>query len=1107
MPNIKKNIFNKKKLNHLVSKFDFKDFENFPEKIATLNRWVAFVQSDAFRATKETALQGNFLNEIFGSVLGYDSRLQNPDEWNLAQEQVTNIDGKFADGALGFFTAQNSLVRAVIELKDPNSELDSKQTRFNDNRTPVEQAFSYQHKTGKECRWVIVSNFNEIRLYHSNSSTEYELFFVSELAQPEKFNQFFYLLNSKNLISKSGDSLIDALYKSNEQDEQDISKEFYSVFKKIRIDLFEHLKANNPNIDELVLLEKTQKLLDRFIFVCFCEDNYLLPEQIFKQIVKNVESSFNFSETKIWNEVRGLFNAINLGSPAHNINKFNGGLFAKDEILDSLVIKDGILKEMSKITEYDFDSDIDVNILGHIFEQSINDLEELKSQIEGKEFDKKTSKRKKDGIFYTPEYITKYIVENAVGGWLEDRKKELGFDELPALSDEDYNFISHKKSKSQSNQNIQKHLQFWNAYRETLKNIKVLDPACGSGAFLNQAFNFLYAEGQKVNDTLALLKGGQHELFELDRHILTNNLYGVDINQESVEITKLSLWLKTANKYSELTALDNNIKCGNSLIDDPAVAGEKAFDWEKEFPVVFGGFDVSGDLGLRTGDKGFDGSGGLGLGTGDKGFDVSGDLGLGTGDKGFDVSGDLGLGTGDKGFDVVIGNPPYGVNFNKKEKEFLSKFDNLVPDYEIYIYFISLYKKILKEQGMLSFIFPNTFLSILYGKKYREELINNVQICNITDLSNDITFVDASVRTCILTFRKSNGDYSVKLKKVINRNFNDFINLKKNKLIEASDNILSLFSQSIEIRYTINKILAHKPLKSYYEVSQGLIPYDKYRGHDEFTIKNRIWHSETKKDYTYKKELKGSDVNRYNIEWNGHLWISYGSWLAAPREQKYFISKRILIREITNESLSCCYTNEEYYNTPSCINIIDENEILDLKYSLVILNSKLIGWLHNKVSPKANKGLFPKILINDVRNIPLVEINKEAQQPFIALADVMLEKNKELQEIKNKFLKLLTQDFTIYKLSTKLQNWYELSWAEFTGELKKNKIELKGILKEDWSERFNRMKELAVEIKRIIDETDNKIDLMVYKLYDLTYEEVKIVEPGFSLSEEEYNNC
>jgi len=277
MPNIKKNIFNKKKLNHLVSKFDFKDFENFPEKIATLNRWVAFVQSDAFRATKETALQGNFLNEIFGSVLGYDSRLQNPDEWNLAQEQVTNIDGKFADGALGFFTAQNSLVRAVIELKDPNSELDSKQTRFNDNRTPVEQAFSYQHKTGKECRWVIVSNFNEIRLYHSNSSTEYELFFISELAKPEKFNQFFYLLNSKNLISKSGDSLIDALYKSNEQDEQDISKEFYSVFKKIRIDLFEHLKANNPNIDELVLLEKTQKLLDRFIFVCFCEDNYLLP--------------------------------------------------------------------------------------------------------------------------------------------------------------------------------------------------------------------------------------------------------------------------------------------------------------------------------------------------------------------------------------------------------------------------------------------------------------------------------------------------------------------------------------------------------------------------------------------------------------------------------------------------------------------------------------------------------------------------------------------------------------------------------------------------------------------------------------------------------------
>ena len=292
--------------------------------------------------------------------------------------------------------------------------------------------------------------------------------------------------------------------------------------------------------------------------------------------------------------------------------------------------------------------------------------------------------------------------------------------------------------------------------------------------------------------------------------------------------------------------------------------------------------------------------------------------------------------------------------------------------------------------------------------------------------------------------------------------------------------------------------MKNKSLKEYHIVSQGLIPYDKYRGHDEYTIKNRIWHADFKKDDTYKKELKGGDVNRYRIVWNEQLWISYGSWLAAPRDKKFFTSKRILVREITDDTLYCGYTEEEYYNTPSCINIIDESEILDLKYTLLILNSKLTGWLHNKIAPKANKGLFPKILVNDVRNIPLVQISKEAQLPFIELADIMLEKNKELQEIRNKFLDLLKADLSIeklnLKLSTKLQNWYEISWADFTAELKKLKIELKGEMKEDWSERFNRMKAKAGEIKNIIDTTDRKIDLMVYELYGLTEEEIKVVE-------------
>ena len=205
---------------------------------------------------------------------------------------------------------------------------------------------------------------------------------------------------------------------------------------------------------------------------------------------------------------------------------------------------------------------------------------------------KKNGKRKKEGIFYTPEYITRYIVKESIGGWLDDRKKELGFYELPELSAEDYQSIKLIRKKISGsfantlkyNNKVEKHLAFWEAYKEKLRNIKVLDPACGSGAFLNQAFDFLYNEGQFVNDKLSALRLGQREIFELDKHILTNNIFGVDLNAESVEITKLSLWLKTANKGKELTALDDDLKCGNSLIDNPAIAGDKAFNWFLEFP-------------------------------------------------------------------------------------------------------------------------------------------------------------------------------------------------------------------------------------------------------------------------------------------------------------------------------------------------------------------------------------------------------------------------------------------------------------------------------------------------------------------------------------------
>ena len=1022
------NLFNQKLL--IQKAQEEINLNDYFEKRKILNNWINSLEKGILSKSKEEEFQGEFLNDIFSLILGAVNKSSGNDEWNLQRESKTRIDGQKADGVIGFFDVNGKDdVRAVIELKGPTISLDQRQKRSGDTRTPVEQAFNYAPKYGKNCQWVIVSNYKEIRLYRSNDMTEYEVFFLENLKDDLEFQKFIYILSFEALVG-TANKKAKALELSEEyqKNQIEIEKKFYNEYRNIRLHIFENMKENNPETDENTLLEKVQKLLDRFLFICFCEDKGLLEKDFFNTILKKGK---DFGS--IFDIFKVFCNWINLGNPKENISHFNGGLFKNDDVLNSLNIDDKVFEELKKISDYDFDSDLNVNILGHIFEQSISDIEELKKSISGEEFDQKKSKRKKDGIFYTPQYITKYIVENSIKNWLDDKRKELGEDDLPKLNEKDYIFDIAKKNYTK---NYRKHIEFWQQYREAVRNIKIIDPACGSGAFLITAFEFLLNYNKYLDDKIFDLVGTSDLFSDRTKEILQNNIFGVDLNKESVEITKLSLWLKTADKNKTLASLENNIKCGNSLIDDPEIAGNLAFNWEKEFPEIFA----------------------------------------------------------NGGFDIVVGNPPYGVNFDDKTKKYLLEFDKLVPDYEIYIYFISLYRKILKNNGYLSYIFPNTFLSTLFGKIYRENLFNTITVKEIIDLSNDNTFVDASVRTIIFSFKNILENSDIKFLKTRDKTFYSFKDYLKNEVMENIENIASLFFQNKKEKEIISKIKNNQKLADFFEVSQGLIPYDKYRGHDEYTIKNRIWHSNVKKDETYKKELKGEDVKQYLLNWNNELWISYGEWLAAPRERKFFVNKRILIREITKDKLFACYTEEEFYNTPSLINVINEKDILELKYILTIINSKLLGWYHNKTSPKANKGLFPKILVNDVRNLPLVNISSEKQQPFIEKADKMLSLNRELQDLSQKFQRMLLRKFDLEKLSTKLQEWYLLDFSDFIKELKRLKVKLSLSQESEWEEYFLEEKSKAIAVDSEIKNTDKEIDSMVYKLYDLTDEEIKIIE-------------
>ena len=164
------------------------------------------------------------------------------------------------------------------------------------------------------------------------------------------------------------------------------------------------------------------------------------------------------------------------------------------------------------------------------------------------------------------------------------------------------------------------------------------------------------------------------------------------------------------------------------------------------------------------------------------------------------------------------------------------------------------------------------------------------------------------------------------------------------------------------------------------------------------------------------------------------------------------------------------------------------------------MNSKLLNYYFKNIFIDYN--IKPKYL----EKLPIPEISKETQKPFIRLADIMLSKNKELQEIQKKFTTLLVSDFKIEKLTEKLEDWYLLDWSDFANELKKKKISMSGKDEEKWLDRFDRMKKEALTIKAVIDSTDKEIDILVYRLYDLTFDEVKIVDPAFSMNKKDYES-
>lgn len=816
-----------------------------------------------------------------------------------------------------------------------------------DDMSHARQAINYAYHKG--VTWAVLTNFAGIRIFNAEWKTDtihqakfLSLDFDSFL---EKFEKLWWLSKESfqtSLIDKEAEIVGKKTIKL------PIGEQLLSDLMRWREKLSKNILKSNQSkkLTEEQLDESVQRILDRLIFIRNCEDRGLEE----KKLIEKAREWYDKESKKLINYIREIFSYFN--------EHYDSRLF-DPHLCDDLDISNDVLYEVicglynttDNLTVYDF-SAIDADVLGSMYEQYLGNIlskTEKRAKVEAKH-----AYRKAHGIYYTPTYIVDYIVRNTLGELLKDKK------------------IDPEK-------------------------IRILDPACGSGSFLIKAFDVLNEHHRKKTLVDSFMRSSK---------ILTENIFGVDLDPKAVEITQLNLLLKTAEKRHRLPMLQKNIKCGNSLIDDPAVAGDKAFRWEDEFKEIMK----------------------------------------------------------DGGFDVVIGNPPYVdiKQLNPKiVKYFFEDYCTVENRMNIYSVFVEKALNLLKEGGYFGFIIPN---SILYNESYqkiRKLLLDNVTLKKIVRLPDNV-FQDVKVETIILIYQKKK-EMTKKLNceiliyprestiNSINKENNVQVLNFNQKIWETKNNVINITTNTKLIKLLKKIEDESNNLQNLCDFSLGLTPYDKYKGHSKEQIEERVFHSKIKKNSTYKPLLLGENISRYNIFWDGKEYISYGKWLGAPREQRFFMKPRIIVRQIISgrpPRIYAGYTEEEFYNTQIAFNIIvkDESKISP-KYLLSILNSKLMSFCHKEKYLDPSKNLFQKILIANAKHFPIKVLSLEKQQPLIILADKMLSLNKRLNEFGEK--------------------------------------------------RTDAKAKLEEEINRI----DAEIDKHVFKIYELSEEEKKIIEDSLKYHE------
>ena len=940
----------------------------------------------------EADVRNDFINKFF-IALGWDVRhdiQKNPYEQEVRVEKPVQVAKAQKRADYTFYLEPNFRdVKFFVEAKKPFHDLINKDYFFQTVRygwnanTPVAVLTDFEEFIILDCRFR--PNINDILNFKIKS------FHYSDYANEDKFKEIYYLFAREavadNSIERYGESLPKPKGKAVQKGLfaggfQSIDESFLVELDKIRTSLAKSFKKNNSHLTSAELTEATQRTIDRLVFIKFLEDKMIEPN--------HYVSEFG-SRRSAWEDF--ITASITLDA------KYNGVVFKKC-LIDTKNIIEPDDKTFSKICEdlshentvYNFDA-IPIHILGSIYERFLGKI--VNATDKRVTIEEKPEVRKAGGVYYTPQYIVNYIVDNTIGKMIDGKKPK------------------------------------------EIAKLRFADIACGSGSFLITVYERLldyhkrwYSEnpGQAKKDGCVFYEGAYRLSLKQKQKILTNNIYGVDLDPQAIQVTQLSLYLKlledettaTANdtwvmfKEKLLPDLSKNIVCGNSLI------GTDILDLTLQFPLLSKERDGGkvDELKLKPMD-----------------FET-------TFPEVFHPSTSSG-----GGFDAIVGNPPYvftrDVEFGDTVKNYYKNtYLNLIEKSEktkanqtgkvnLFALFILRGISLINNSGLFSYIIPNTVLRTTVYEGVRKYLLDNKSIKRIIDLKAGV-FKGVTASTVILILGNNKKEKQVEI--IDNPVGINYIN-GNHTIIDKS---LFYKNPSYSFNIFVNPFdeLIFQKMRTQGELLENIL--DVYNG--IATFKNKEGFGKVQKNKNFKKILLGKDIKRYNHTWNNNFIEYVRSKLQRPREEWIFLSQEKLIMQRIGGILITSYDNEKYYTFNSVNNLILKNSSYTLKYVLGVINSKLMRYYYirnftneSSLTVNISKTYLDKL---PIPNIDLVD--RTISNRINGLVDQMLSSKKQLQQAKT--------------------------------ESDKNYLERK------------------------CETLDRQIDQLVYQLYGLTEEEIKIVE-------------